>query len=180
MNFKSCKIISPNILLCCIIILVIEKLGELMRKFLLALMLCSIVLVSGCDKKQEGPKLPKSIQTYQQLKLSPEQNKQLAAIRSEQRKKIDAIRKDLDAKRKALIDAQKNTKLTQEQIKENQEKYRVAANDMRVKLAEERVSYDNAFMGILDDKQKKVYQKYMEQREKEKEDRIKEFKKNAQ
>ena len=149
-----------------------------MRKILLALMLCSIILVSGCNKKQEGPKLPKSIQTYQQLNLSPEQNKQLASIRSEQRKKIDAIRKDIDEKRKALLEAQKNSKLTAEQIKDNQEKYRVAANDMRVKLAEERVAYDNAFMGILDEKQKKVYQKYMEQREKEKEDRVKEFKSN--
>ena len=149
-----------------------------MKRVLLALMLCSIILVSGCNKKDE-PKLPKSIQTYQQLNLTPEQNKQLANIRNEQRKKIDAIRKDIDAKRKALLDTQKNTKLTQDQIRENQEKYRVATNDMRVKLAEERVAYDNALMGILDDKQKKIYQKYINQREKEKEARIKEFQRNA-
>ena len=149
-----------------------------MKKILLALMLCSIVLVSGCNKKNE-PKLPKSIQTYQQLQLTPEQNKKLTAIREDQRKKIEAIRADVDAKRKVLLDAQKNTKLTKEQIRENQEKYRVAANEMRVKIAEERVAYDNAMMGILDEKQKKTYQKYINQREKEREDRLKEFQRNA-
>lgn len=48
---------------------------------------------------------------------------------------------------------------------------------MRVKLAAERVEYDNALMDILDDNQKKIYKKYLEQREKEKEQRAKEFQK---
>ena len=64
-----------------------------MRKVLLALMICSIIVVSGCNKKAEEPKLPKSIQTYQQLNLSPEQYKKLADIRETQRKKIDAKNK---------------------------------------------------------------------------------------
>ena len=149
-----------------------------MKKLLLGLMLCSIILASGCNKKEEV-KVPKSIQTYQQLNLTPEQNKQLANIRNEQKKKIDAIREDIDAKRKSLLDSQKNEKLAPEQVKENQEKYRIAANEMRVKLAEERVAYDNALMGILDDKQKKIYQKYIDQREKEKEARVKEFQRKA-
>ena len=148
-----------------------------MKKVLLALMICSIMVVSGCNN-QEEPKLPKSIQTYQKLNLTPEQNKKLADIRAEQRKKIDAIRNDIEAKRKDLLDTEKNKTLSDEQKRANQEKYRAAANDMRVKLAAERVEYDNAMMGILDDSQKKIYQKYMDLREKEKEQRTKEFQKH--
>ena len=148
-----------------------------MKKVLLALMICSIMVVSGCNKQSE-PKLPKSIQTYQKLNLTPEQNKKLADIRAEQRKKIDAIRNDIEAKRKELLDVDANKKLTDEQKRANHEKYRAAANDMRVKLAAERVEYDNAMMGILDDNQKKIYQKYLDQREKEKAQRTKEFQKN--
>lgn len=149
-----------------------------MRKVLLALMICSIIVVSGCNKKAEEPKLPKSIQTYQQLNLTQEQSKKLAEIRETQRKKIDAIRNDIEAKRKDLLDDEKNKTLSEQQKRENHEKYRAAANDMRVKLAAERVEYDNAMMNILDDSQKKTFQKYMEQREKEKAERTKEFQKN--
>ncbi|MCR4881368.1 MAG: Spy/CpxP family protein refolding chaperone [bacterium] len=148
-----------------------------MKKVLLALMICSIMVVSGCNN-QEEPKLPKSIQTYQKLNLTPEQNKKLADIRAEQRKKIDAIRNDIESKRKDLLDTEKNKTLSDEQKRANQEKYRTAANDMRVKLAAERVEYDNAMMSILDDSQKKIYQKYMDLREKEKEQRTKEFQKH--
>lgn len=148
-----------------------------MRKVLLAFMFCAIILVTGC-KKQEAPKLPKSIQTYQQLNLTAEQNKKLAVIRENQRKKIDAIRMDLDKKRKELIEID-SKKLTTEQRMANNEKYREAANDMRVKLAAERLEYDNALMGLLDDKQKKTYKKYLAQREKEREERNKEFQKRA-
>ena len=148
-----------------------------MKKVLLLLMICSIIVVSGCGKKQPENQLPKSNQTYQQLNLTPEQNKKLADIRNTQRKKMDAIRSDIEAKRKDLLDAEKNKKLSDEQKRANQEKYRTAANEMRVKIAAERVEYDNALMGILDDKQKQIYKKYMTQREKEKAQRTKEFQK---
>lgn len=144
-----------------------------MKKVLLALMLCSIILVSGCNKKNE-PKLPKSIQIYQQLNFTPEQNKQLANIRNEQKKKIDALREDVDAKRKELLETQGKKGLSDEQIRQSQEKYRTAANEMRVKLEEERVAYDKSLMDILDDDQKKIYKKYVDQREKERADRVKE------
>lgn len=85
-----------------------------MKKVLLALMICSIMIVSGCNKQNE-PKLPKSIQTYQKLNLTEEQNKKLADIRAEQRKKIDEIRAEIESKRKTLLDVDANKKLTDEQ-----------------------------------------------------------------
>jgi len=145
-----------------------------MKKILLAFMLCSLVIFSGC-KKQEGAQIPTSIRTYQELKLSPEQNKQLQALREKQRTKIDALRNDVEKQRKALLGADVRKDLTAEQLQKNREKYKAAANEMRVKVAAERVEFDKAMMNILDDKQKKTYQKYLKQREKEREKRNKEF-----
>ena len=148
-----------------------------MKKLFLMLMLCSFVLVTGCDK-QEGAKVPKSVIIYQELNLSAEQNKKLADIRSTQRDKIDLIRKDLENQRKTLLDPEKIKNLSEDKKKENYEKYRTASNAMRDKLTEARTEYDNAFIGILDENQKKTYQKYLNQREKERNERIKAAKKS--
>ena len=149
-----------------------------MKKVLLTLALCSVVAVAGCGKKNT-PEVPKSVSIYQQLNLSPEQNKKLADIRAAQRQKMEAIRKGMEAKRTAFLDLDGSKNFTEAQRKENHEKYRAAANEMREQLAAERAAYDNAFMGILDDKQKKTYQKYLDQREKERVQREKDFQKNA-
>ncbi len=149
-----------------------------MKKIFLALMLCSFVLVTGCEKKDEA-KVPKSVIIYQQLELTADQNKKLTDIRATQRAKIDNIRKDLEKQRKTLIDADAIKSLTEDQKKENYEKYRTASNEMRDKLTAARAEYDVAFMDILDDNQRKIYKKYLNQREKEKEQRVKDAKKQA-
>lgn len=146
-----------------------------MKKILLLIMACSILLVSGCGDKEKRHTLPKSIQTYQKIEFTAEQNSQLVAIREKQRNKIAKLRDDLEAKRKALF--ANDEKATEAQKKENIEKYRTAVNDMRIKLSEERLAYDNEVMNILTDKQKKIYKKYMEQKEQEKNERQKRFKK---
>jgi len=149
-----------------------------MKKVLLTLALCSVIAVAGCGKK-DAPQVPKSVSIYQQLNLTPEQNKKLADIRATQRQKMEAIRKGMEEKRNTLLDVDGSKKFTDAQKKENHEKYRAAANEMREQLAAERAAYDNALMGILDEKQKKTYQKYLDQREKERIQREKEFMKKA-
>ena len=138
-----------------------------MKKVLLTLTLCSIIAVAGCGKK-DTPQVPKSVSIYQELSLTSEQNKKLADIRASQRQKMEAIRKDMEEKRNNLLDLDGSKKFTDAQKKENHEKYRAAAAQMRDKMAAERKAYDNAFMGILNDDQKKVYQNYLDQRESEK------------
>ena len=149
-----------------------------MKKVLLALMACSILTLSGCAQREPRAEVPKSIKTYQEIKFTPEQNKKLADIRETQRSKIEAMRKEMEAKRQELIVSQKNAKLTDEQKHANSEKYRSVVNDTRIKLAAERVAYDNAVLNILDDKQKKIYKKYLDQREKERQSRQKQMKRN--
>jgi len=129
--------------------------------------------------QEDAPQVPKSVSIYQQLNLTPEQNKKLADIRATQRQKMEAIRKGMEEKRNTLLDVDGSKKFTDAQKKENHEKYRAAANEMREQLAAERAAYDNALMGILDEKQKKTYQKYLDQREKERIQREKEFMKKA-
>ena len=136
-----------------------------------------MVAVAGCGKKNT-PKVPKSVSIYQQLNLTAEQSKKLADIRATQRQKMEVIRKDMETKRNELLDTDGTKKFTDAQRKENHEKYRAAAAEMREKLAAERAAYDTSLMGILDEKQKKTYQKYLNQREKEKAEREKEFNKN--
>ena len=142
-----------------------------MKKLLLALMVCSIFALSGCAQKEPRAEVPRSIKTYQKINFTQEQNKQIADIREAQRSKIEVMRKEMEAKRQELIVSQKNANLTDEQKRANNEKYRTVVNDTRVKLAAERVAYDNAVLNILDDKQKKIYKKYLDQREQERQDR---------
>ncbi len=147
-----------------------------MKKALLALTLCALIVVAGCGKKPSN-EIPKSVTIYQELNLTAEQNKKLADIRATQKQKMDAIRKELDDQRAILVDTDGSKKFTEAQKRENSAKYRAAASQMRDKLSIERKAYDNAFMGILDDKQKKTYQRYLEEREKEKLAREEAFKK---
>lgn len=147
-----------------------------MKKLLLTLTLCALVVVAGCGKKNT-PEVPKSVSIYQQLKLTPEQNKKLADIRAAQRQKMEVIRKEMDSKRTTLLDIDGTKNFTDAQRKANHEKYRIAANEMREQLAAERAAYDKALMEMLDDKQKKTYKKYLDQREKEKVQREREFQK---
>ncbi len=149
-----------------------------MKKVLLTLALCSVIAIAGCGKKS-GPEVPKSVSIYQQLNLTPEQNKKLADIRTAQRQKMETIRKNMEQKRETLLDLDGTKNFTEAQRKENHEKYRAAANEMREQLAAERAAYDTALMGILDEKQKKTYQKYLDQREKERVQREREYQKNA-
>ncbi len=149
-----------------------------MKKVLLTLALCSMIAVAGCGKKATN-ELPKSVSIYQQLNLTVDQNKKLAEIRTAQRQKMEAIRKDMDQKRAEYLDVDGTKKFTEAQKKENHEKYRQAATEMREKLAAERAAYDTALMNILDDSQKKTYKKYLDQREKEKAQREKEYKQKA-
>lgn len=150
-----------------------------MKKIFLTVALCSMIILSGCGEKKKTTQVPKSVKTYQQLNLTPEQNKKLSAIRAAQRTKMDAIRKEMDENRKLLPSASDATKLTAEQRKANLEKYRAAFAKSREKLQAERDSYDKAFMNILDSEQKATYQKYLDQREQEKVAREKQFKKTA-
>lgn len=148
-----------------------------MRKVLLATMLCSLVLLSGCQKKDE-PRLPKSVKTYETLNLTSEQYEQIHKIREEQKNKIENIRNSIETKRKAYVDFQKGKDISDPKVVEYREKYRAEVNELSVALQAERVNYDNSFMNILDDNQKKIYQKYIKQREEEKEKRLKSIAKN--
>ena len=74
-----------------------------MKKVLLTLALCSVIAVAGCGKK-DAPQVPKSVSIYQQLNLTPEQNKKLADIRAAQRQKMEAIRKGMEEKRNTLLE----------------------------------------------------------------------------
>ncbi|MCQ2958317.1 MAG: Spy/CpxP family protein refolding chaperone [Candidatus Gastranaerophilales bacterium] len=150
-----------------------------MKKLVLTLALCSLIAVTGCDKKQNGPSVPKSVSTYQQLNLTTEQSQKLSKIREEQRAKMDTIRKKMEDQRKALVSPEATKNLSEDKKQENFTKYREASQGMRDELAKQRAAYDEAFMGILDDNQKKIYQKYLNQREKEKQQRIKDFEKKA-
>ena len=148
-----------------------------MRKVLLATMLCSLVLLSGCQKKDE-PRLPKSVKTYETLNLTSEQYEQIHKIREEQKNKIENIRNSIETKRKAYVDFQKGKDISDPKVVEYREKYRAEVNELSVALQADRVNYDNSFMNILDDNQKKIYQKYIKQREEEKEKRLKSIAKN--
>ncbi len=122
-------------------------------------MLCSLILVSGCDKKNT-PKVPQSIKTYKNITFTAEQTKKLSEIRTTERTKMEAIRKELTKQREELLDLDGTKKLTPEQRKINQEKYRELSAKTRAKMDAERDNYDKAVMNILDDKQKATYQKY--------------------
>ena len=63
-----------------------------MKKLLLAIMMCSVFALSGCNKQEPRANVPKSIKLYQEVKFTPEQNKQLSTIRDTQRNKIEACR----------------------------------------------------------------------------------------
>lgn len=137
-----------------------------MKRVLLTLALCSVVAVAGCGKKNTTEP-PKSLGVYQELNLTVEQNKKLADIRKDQRQKMEAIRKEMEAKRNELLDVDGTKNFSDAEKKANHEKYRAAAAQMRDKMAAQRTAYDNAFMGILNADQKKIYQNYIDQRESE-------------
>ena len=148
-----------------------------MKKFLLSTMLCAMVILTGCNK-QEELKLPQSIQTYQTLNLTEEQNQQVSQLRETQRIKIEEIRKKMEEKRKAYVEFQNGKDISDPKVNEAREKYRLEVNELSIALNSERVAYDKAFLNILDDKQKKIYQKYLKQKDQEKEQRLKELSKN--
>ena len=150
-----------------------------MKKLVLMLALCSMIAMTGCDKKDNTPSIPKSVTIYQQLSLTEEQGKELTKIRENQRAKMDKIRKNIDEQRKKLIAPDVLKNLSEDKKQENFTKYREASQSMRDELAKQRAAYDEAFMGILDDNQKKIYQNYLKQREKERVQREKEFLKQA-
>jgi len=150
-----------------------------MKKLILALLICSMITITGCDKSKNAS-VPKSVGTYQQLNLTTEQGEKLVKIRESQRAKMDEIRKKMETQRKTLVSPEATKNLTEEQKQANFDKYKESTKAIREELAQQRAAYDEAFMGILDDNQKKIYQKYLSQREKEKQQRMKNFEKKAQ
>ena len=149
-----------------------------MKKLVLALLICSMITITGCDKNK-STSVPKSVSTYQQLNLTTEQGEKLIKIREAQRVKMDEIRKKMETQRQTLVSPAATKNLTEEQKQANFEKYKESAKALRKEIEQQRAAYDEAFMGILDDNQKKTYQKYLNLREKEKQQRIKDFEKRA-
>ncbi|MDD3594205.1 MAG: hypothetical protein PHX18_06225 [Candidatus Gastranaerophilales bacterium] len=149
-----------------------------MKKALLTLTICSVLLIStGCLKKANEPQIPKSITVYQQLNLTMEQQSKLKDIRERQRIKTDELRQELDKKRNVLLQNNVDVaKMPEADRKKAMEELRKQSEAMRNELMELRNQYDKEFLGILDKRQEKIYKKYLEERNNE----MKEIIKNAQ
>jgi len=144
-----------------------------MKKLIITLFMISLVGLFGCTNKNDA-KVPQSVITFQQIKLTPEQNQKVDALRKAQFTEIEKMKKEMEIQRVSLLEVDKKQNITDEQKKENFEKYKASTKAIGEKLNAQREAYDKAFMDILDDNQKKIYKKYLKQREKE----TKKFRKN--
>ena len=137
-----------------------------MKKIYLSLFLISIFLLTSCGK-QKAPIVPKSIQTYQQLNLTVEQHNKVTALQNAKKTELDKINSIMAEERTKLLNADKNTTLTNEEKRAKLTQYQDAAIKLNKKLEEQRQIYDEEFKKILTTDQKKTYEKYLQERDKE-------------
>lgn len=137
-----------------------------MRRTCLLLLLISIFLLNGCGK-QKAPIVPKSIHAYQQLNLTIEQHNKVTALQNTKKDEFNKINAIMTEERTKLLNADKNTTLTIEEKRAKFTQYQNAITNLNKKLEDQRRIYDEEFKKILTEEQKKIYDKYLQERDKE-------------